>query len=161
MKRLLIVLLAGMLALSFIACGKGDKEQGTAGTAGTAPQDKDQKVEDKKIEPDSVDNLFLVLDQAIKKGELAKAKALFTPASIAKINNPDNAAFLGDTLYGQIQFEIKSRFQNKAKAIKAAGAGMTRTVVWPSAKTTTVAVEKVGTLYKLDLVKSTGGDSLE
>ena len=168
MKKICVYLMIAVLAVSFIACGKDGKD-GKTGSTGTAMDAKDgqkdgqdaKKPEDKKIEPTTVDNLFKVLDKAIKDGQFAKARALFTPASLAKISNPDSADFLGDTLYGQIQFEVKNRYRFKKNDIQAAGAGMTRKVTWPSKKVTTVAVQKVGKFYKLDIMKSSGGDSLE
>jgi len=159
MKRTLIFILTALLLFTMVSCGKSGGDESKART--TVEDNDGQKAEEKKVEPDTVDNLFIALDRTIKKGQIAAAKALFSPASLKKIKDPDSVDFLEETLYGQIQYEMNSRFKFKSRKLKARGKGMTRTVVWPSGKVTEVAVQKIGKSYKMDIMKSTGGDNLE
>ena len=167
MKRILVFLLAALLAFSMISCGKSSsdaagKKDKTADSKTGKKDDKDKKKdEEKKVVPDSVDNMFICLDKAIKKGHFTKAKALFTPGSLKKIKDPDSADFLGETLYGQIKYEVNNRFRFKTRKLKAKGKGLVRSVVWPSGKVSKVTVQKIGKYYKMNIMKSTGGDNLE
>lgn len=188
MKKFLILVLTMVLALAFVACkgddGKQPKDQSSSKVSSEesssaesasseeakkedGKDDKKDAKDDKKDEPksvkaDSVDNLFVLIDQAIKSGKIKKVEALYDKQSQAKL---DNARKLMGTiaagLHAQINYEVKNHGKHKGKTQVVKKAGNTVDVKWPSGKVTTkIAVKKVNGEYRIDLLKSPGADLL-
>lgn len=152
MQKFLMLLFVFILALSFVACGKG----GDAGDKKDDGKDKEEVVK----AADTVENLFKLLDKAIKKGDEAAVKGLYDATSVAKLKAAD-PALVGETVHGTLQNEIKVRGQNKGAIKIDKKTETTATVKLPSGKILEVQLKKVDKLYKIDVLKSAGGEMLE
>ncbi len=162
MKKGIAFILGLVLVLSVVSCGKDEKTGDDAKDKTKTEVKADEKKKVVEVKADSIDNLFVILDKAIKSGSLKKARKLYD----AKSNKKLSAAIqlMGDTsgLDAQIKYEVgnKGKFSASIKVISKTGNSVN--IKWPSGKTTSgIAVVKKGGVYKINLMKSPGGELLE
>jgi hypothetical protein len=110
---------------------------------------------------DTLENLFTLLDQAIKTGDINKARALYDATSQDKVKTAD-PALAASTVDGQILFEIENRASYRNASVKVSGSGDKVNVTFPSGKEISgVSIKKVGSEFRIDVVNSPDGDLLD
>ena len=176
MKKFLFVLMIAVLIMFTVFCSKESAET----TADDLDVDDDiEMIEDELMldedadvtdaapdtapqvtKADTVENLFALLDEAIKAGDLNKARSLYDATSREKLATAD-PALAATTVDGSIIFEIENRASHTGRS-QVSGSGNTVDVTFPSGqKVDGVVVTKVGGEYRIDVVNSPDGDLLD